>query len=224
MLAEMAEALKKVRQNLRVAQDRQKVYAEKKRTYREFQSGDHVYLKVKPEKSSLQWRGCAKLVPWYCGPFQVLERVRSVAYRLALRSHIWVLDVFHVSLLMKYVYNPQHIIDWENIQVNNLMGIRLNILSFFYRSNWDSFLWCRSNWKESSWQNLSVFSISRKPTCRSDPSPRLKYNGSTMDQKRPLGKRRNLCRKLIQHCFMKVERTRGTMFLMLGGDVTPQVA
>lgn len=55
MLAEMEEIVKKVQQNLRVAKDRQKVYADKKRTYREFQPGDHVYLRVKPWKSSLQW-------------------------------------------------------------------------------------------------------------------------------------------------------------------------
>jgi len=48
MLAEMEETVKKVRQNLRAAQDRHKVYADKKRTYREFQLRDHVYLRVKP--------------------------------------------------------------------------------------------------------------------------------------------------------------------------------
>lgn len=119
MLAEMEETVRKFRQNLRATQDRQKMYADKKNTYREFQPGYHVYLRVKPQKSSLQWQGCAKLAPRYCGPFQVLERVGPVAYKLALPSHIWVHNVFHVSLLKKYVYNPQNIIDWENIQVKN---------------------------------------------------------------------------------------------------------
>lgn len=53
MLGEMEETVKKVRQNLRVDHDRQKMYADKKRTYREFQLGDHVYLRVNPCKSSL---------------------------------------------------------------------------------------------------------------------------------------------------------------------------
>eukprot|EP00253_Pinus_taeda_P036600 PITA_36600 len=90
MLAEMEEMIKKVRENLRGAQDRQKMYANKNMTYREFQLGDHVYLRVNPQKSSLQWRGCAKLAPQYCGPFQVLEQIGSVAYNHALPSHIQV--------------------------------------------------------------------------------------------------------------------------------------
>ena len=57
MVAEMEETMRKIRQNLRAAQDRQKKYADKKRTYKEFQPRDHVYLRVKPQKSSLQWHG-----------------------------------------------------------------------------------------------------------------------------------------------------------------------
>eukprot|EP00253_Pinus_taeda_P018184 PITA_18184 len=49
MLAEMEEVVKKVQQNLRAAQDRQKMYVDKKRTYKEFQLGDHVYLRVELE-------------------------------------------------------------------------------------------------------------------------------------------------------------------------------
>lgn len=77
------------------------------------------YLMDKPRKSTLQWKGCAKLAPWYYGPFQILELIRLVPYKLALPGHISVHNVFHVSLLKKYAYNPQHIITWENIQVIN---------------------------------------------------------------------------------------------------------
>lgn len=62
-----------------------------------------MYLRVKLRKTTLQWRGCAKLAPRYCGPFQVLERIRPVAYKLTLPSHIRVHNVFHVSLLKKCV-------------------------------------------------------------------------------------------------------------------------
>eukprot|EP00253_Pinus_taeda_P015832 PITA_15832 len=90
MLAKMEETMRKIQQNLRATLDRQKMYADKKRTYMEFQPRDHIYLRAKPWKSSLQWQGCAKLAPRYCGPFQVLERVGLVAYKLALPSHIQV--------------------------------------------------------------------------------------------------------------------------------------
>eukprot|EP00253_Pinus_taeda_P030573 PITA_30573 len=56
MLAEMEDTVKKVCQNLKIGQDRKKVYAYKKITHKEFQLGDHVYLKVKPQKSTLQWK------------------------------------------------------------------------------------------------------------------------------------------------------------------------
>ena len=78
--------------------------------------GDHVYLRIKPKKSTFLTGSCAKLAPCYYGPFEVLERVGPVAYKLALPIHIKVHDVFHVSLLKKYVHDPTHVIDWNVIQ------------------------------------------------------------------------------------------------------------
>eukprot|EP00253_Pinus_taeda_P034317 PITA_34317 len=79
--------------------------------------GEHVYVRIRPRKSTLQWSGCAKLAPRFCGPFQVLARIGPVAYQLALPSHIRVHNVFHVSVLKKYIYDPKHIISWQDIQV-----------------------------------------------------------------------------------------------------------
>ena len=79
--------------------------------------GDHVYLRIKPKKSTFHTGSCAKLSPIYCGPFEILERVGLVAYKLALPMHIKVHDVFHVSLLNKYVHDASHINDWNVIQV-----------------------------------------------------------------------------------------------------------
>ena len=79
--------------------------------------GDHVYLRIKPKKSTLHTGSCAKLAPRYCEPFEVLERVGPVAYKLALPLHIKVHYVFLVYLLKKYVHDATHIIDWNVIQV-----------------------------------------------------------------------------------------------------------
>eukprot|EP00253_Pinus_taeda_P006607 PITA_06607 len=117
MLEEMEVMVKRVRANLKMAQDRQKNFADRKRTFKEYQVGEHVYIRIRARKSTLQWNACAKLAPRFCGPFQILARVGPVAYQLALPSHIRVHNGFHVSVLKKYVYDPRHIISWQDIQV-----------------------------------------------------------------------------------------------------------
>eukprot|EP00253_Pinus_taeda_P019185 PITA_19185 len=131
MLKEMEEMVKKVRVNLKVAQDRQKNFVDQKNRYKEYQFGDHVYVRIQAKKCTLQWSRCAKLAPRFCGPFQVLARIGLVAYQLALPSHIQVHNVFHVSMLKKYVYDPKHLIRWQDIQVElegEILVESLNIL------------------------------------------------------------------------------------------------
>eukprot|EP00253_Pinus_taeda_P012395 PITA_12395 len=112
MLNEMEELVKKVRSNLKATQDRKKNFVEWKRRSKEYQVGDHVYVRIRAKNSTLQWSGCTKLAPRFCGPFQVLARIGPVAYQLTLPSHIQVHNVFHVSVLKKYVYDPKHVINW----------------------------------------------------------------------------------------------------------------
>ena len=118
MLKEMEEQITQIRQRLKEANDRQKSYADAKRTPREFLVGEKVLLRVKPQKSTIKFGKNAKLAPRYVGPFEILEVVNPVAYRIALppalaRMH----DVFHVSYLKKYVTHHDHIIDWKLLQV-----------------------------------------------------------------------------------------------------------
>ena len=101
----------KIKKNLKVAQDRHKVYADKNRTVREFKVGMHALLKVKPKKISLKLGSCTKLAARLCGPFEILDRIGSVAYMLALLTSMNVHNVLHVSLLKKYVHDPNHVID-----------------------------------------------------------------------------------------------------------------
>ena len=84
---------------------------------REFNVRDHVYLRVRARKSSLKLGSCAKLSPRYCGPFEVLERIGPVAYRLTFPASTRVHNFFNVSLLNKCVHDPNHVINWDVIQV-----------------------------------------------------------------------------------------------------------
>ena len=83
--------LKIVRENLRIAQMRQKRYADVRRRV-------HVYLKVSPMRGIRRFNVKGKLATRYIGPFKVLERKGEVAYHLGLPPNLsGVHDVFHVS-------------------------------------------------------------------------------------------------------------------------------
>jgi acetolactate synthase regulatory subunit len=98
-----------IRENLRVAQSRQKRYADGKRIDVSFQEGDYVYLKVSPIKGLRRFKMKGKLSPRYIGPFQILQRVGEVAYILDLPEQLsHVHDVFHISQLIKRGFNPHH--------------------------------------------------------------------------------------------------------------------
>ena len=74
-----------------------------------------MFLKVGEKKSSLRLGSYKKLETRYYGPFELLSRIGLVAYDLALPPNIKAHNVFHVSLLKKYVHDPNHIIDWKLI-------------------------------------------------------------------------------------------------------------
>ncbi|KAA0036178.1 DNA/RNA polymerases superfamily protein [Cucumis melo var. makuwa] len=88
---------------------RQKSYADVRHKDLEFDVGDMVFLKVAPMKGVLRFEKKGKLSPRFVRPFEILERIGPVAYRLTLPpSFSAVHDVFHVSMLRKYVANPMH--------------------------------------------------------------------------------------------------------------------
>ena len=78
------EIIDKIREKLQTAQSRQKSYADVHRKPLAFEVGEHVFLRVSPLKGSLRFGKKGKLTPRYIGPFEILQRVGPIAYRLAL--------------------------------------------------------------------------------------------------------------------------------------------
>ena len=78
----------------------------------EFEVGDHVFLKVMPKRGVVRSGKRGKLSPRFIGPFEILERIGVVAYRLALPPNMsGVHEVFHVSMLREYTPDPSHVVD-----------------------------------------------------------------------------------------------------------------
>ncbi|XP_052209218.1 uncharacterized protein LOC127812734 [Diospyros lotus] len=101
-----------------MAQSRQKSYADHRRRDSEFQPGDKVYLKIIPSQVISQGKKKGKLSPRYIRPYEILEGVGIVAYRLALpltMSNIH--NVFHVSRLRKHEPDPTQKIPVEAIEL-----------------------------------------------------------------------------------------------------------
>ncbi|XP_062080579.1 uncharacterized protein LOC133785346 [Humulus lupulus] len=110
------EKIKDIQERLKVVQSRQKSYADLHRREVEFEVGDYVFLKVTSMHGVMRIRVKGKLAPRYIVPFEVIERVGKVAYRLNLPARLgYVHNVFHESMLMKYTPDPSHIIEYEAI-------------------------------------------------------------------------------------------------------------
>ena len=72
-----------------------------------------------PKRGVVKFGKRGKLSPRFIAPFEILERVGTVAYRLALPpSMSGVHEVFHVSILQKYTPDPAHVVDWGQIEVD----------------------------------------------------------------------------------------------------------
>ena len=119
MIRNTSEKVSLIRQRLLTAQSQQKSYTNVRCRPLEFKVGDHVFLKVMPKRGVVMFGKRGKLSPRFIGPFEILERVGTVAYRLDLPPNmLGVHEVFHVSMLRRYTPDPAYVVDWGEIEVD----------------------------------------------------------------------------------------------------------
>ena len=115
-----------------------------------------------PKREVVRFGKRGKLSPRFIGPFEILERVGTVAYRLALPpSMSGVHEVFHVSMLWCYTPDPAHVVDWGEIEVNTYGTFEEGPMSIV--DSWDQVfrnntvrlvrvLWQHRGVEESTWE------------------------------------------------------------------------
>jgi hypothetical protein len=116
ILQEAEKQVRMVRENLQVAQSRQKSYADHRRRELSFEVRDFVCLKVSPMRGLRHFKVRGKLAPRFIEPFKILEKRGEVAYQLELPSQLSdVHNVFHVSQLKKCLQVPEEQLPMEDL-------------------------------------------------------------------------------------------------------------
>ncbi|GJS23296.1 putative reverse transcriptase domain-containing protein [Tanacetum coccineum] len=119
LVQETTEKISQIKGRLKATRDYQKSYDDKRRKPLEFSVGDNVLLKVSPWKGVVRFGKKRKLAPRFVGPFEIIEKVSPVAYRLDLPKELdGVHDMFHVSNLKKCLVDPTLQVPLDEIQVD----------------------------------------------------------------------------------------------------------
>ncbi|GJR46277.1 putative reverse transcriptase domain-containing protein [Tanacetum coccineum] len=119
IMQETTENIFQIKERLKMARSRQKSYADKRRKPLECKVRDRVLLKVSPWKGVVRFGKKGKLAPRYVGPFEIVELVGPVAYRLKLPEELsYVHDTFHVSNLKKCLAEPDVQVPLDEIEID----------------------------------------------------------------------------------------------------------
>ncbi|GJY94694.1 hypothetical protein Tco_0511055 [Tanacetum coccineum] len=122
LVLETADKVVLIKEKLKAAKDHQKSYADKRRKPLEFEVGNQVLLKVSPWKGVVRFGKKGKLAQRYVGPFEILERIGPVAYRLRLPEELSsVHDTFHVLDLKKCLADANLHVPLDEIKVDKTL-------------------------------------------------------------------------------------------------------
>ncbi|GKD56933.1 putative reverse transcriptase domain-containing protein [Tanacetum coccineum] len=144
IVQETTEKIIQIKQRMQADRDRQKSYADLKRKPMEFQVRDKVMLKVSPWKGVVRFGKQRKLNPRYVGPFKVLEKVGSVAYKLELPQEL--------SRVHNMFHEPVEIMDRE---VKRLKQSRIPLVKVRWNSRrGPEFTWERDDQFQKKYPHL----------------------------------------------------------------------
>ncbi|GJV90472.1 hypothetical protein Tco_1538285 [Tanacetum coccineum] len=122
LVQETTDKVVLVKEKPKAVRDRQKSYVDYRRKPLEFEVGDRVLLRVSPWKGVVRFGKKGKLAPRYVGPFEILERIGLVAYRLRLPEELnSVHDTFHVSNLKKCLADANLHVPLDEIKVDKTL-------------------------------------------------------------------------------------------------------
>ncbi|GKB69014.1 hypothetical protein Tco_0930426 [Tanacetum coccineum] len=171
LVKETTEKISQIKDRLKAARDRQKSYADKRRKPLEFSVSDYVLLKVSPWKSLVRFGKKGKLSPRFVGPFEIIEKVGPVAYRLDLPEELdGVHDTFHVSNLKKCLADPMLQVPLDEIRVDakfNFVEVSVEIVE--------------REFKKLKWSRIAIVKVwwnskcGPKFTWERDDQMKLKY-------------------------------------------------
>ncbi|GJR90421.1 hypothetical protein Tco_0214432 [Tanacetum coccineum] len=139
LVLDMTDKVVLIKEKLKAARDRQKSYADNRRKPLEFEVGDQVMLKVSPWKGVIRFGKKGKLAPRYVGPFEILERVSPVAYRLRLPEE---LSRIKVDKILCFIEEPVENSDHEvkRLKCSRMVVVKakLQAIRYLVKVSWNS--------------------------------------------------------------------------------------
>jgi hypothetical protein len=179
ILEEVEKQVRMVKENLHVAQSRQKSYADHRRRELSFDVGDFVYLKVSPMRGLRRFKVRGKLAPRFIGLFKIVEKRGEVAYQLELPPQLSdVHNVVHVSQLKKCLCVPEEQIPMEDLDAKEDLSYQeypIRILEISERVTRNKKIkMCKVQWShhiedEATWEREEELKA-EFPSFFSDPS------------------------------------------------------
>jgi hypothetical protein len=118
MIQDTYDKVRVIKERMSATQSWQKSYVDNRKRPLEFEVGDHVFMKVSPMRGVMRFGKKGKLSPRFVGPFEITQKVGRSAYKITLPPNlVGTHDVFHVAMLRKYIANPDVIVEYELLEI-----------------------------------------------------------------------------------------------------------